>query len=60
MRAARKVDLVKHYAGGIGRIEGRGLVYLVSFYGRRVAQEEATTMAEARRIMSRLAKEWSR
>jgi hypothetical protein len=52
--------LVKHYAGGVGHIEGQDGAYRVSFYGRRVAQADVVTMADARKALSEFARVYSR
>jgi len=49
------LHITKSYAAGIGHIEARGERFLVSFYGRRVAQAWADSLGEARRALLALA-----
>lgn len=51
------LHISKAYAGGIGHIEQTETdgAFLVSFYGRRVVQETATTLREARARLRALA-----
>lgn len=49
--------LVKTYQTGIGHIDAREGGYLVSFYGRRVAQQLVATIAEARTLLRQMSRD---
>ena len=54
----RTLHIVKHYMRGIGHIERIGANYRASFYGRRVAQVVCASLPDARKALTRLAREW--
>lgn len=54
---ARPLHLIRYYAAGIGHIDAREGRYRVSFYGRRVRQAWADSLADARRALRQLAAE---